>query len=98
MRDTSKPANANRAGQIQLYSAGGESGNFFFASESNRPILLAPGRRIRQRWEATGAPTRAPESRGGDEPPCAACRIHSGPKALNPGSARAEPSQGRSVI
>ena len=41
------------------------------------------------RRDATRAPTQRPECVGGAEPPSR----HSGGKAINPGSARAEPSQ-----
>src|SRR4051794_35040620 len=55
-------------------------------------MLTAPGRRIWLRRDATRAPTQRPECVGGAEPP----PRHSGPKAVNPGSARAEPSQASS--
>src|SRR5438270_13740773 len=57
-------------------------------------MLTTPGRRIWLRRDATRAPTQGPECVGGVEPP----PRHSGEKAINPGSARAEPSQASSVV
>ena len=40
MRDTSKPANGNRTGQVQLYSASTVSGNFFFQIYVQQPYTI----------------------------------------------------------
>jgi hypothetical protein len=58
--------------------------------ERQRGILGLPGRRIRLRSDATGAPTQRPEWWGGASRPKETS--HSGGKAVNRGSARAAPS------
>jgi len=58
MRDTSKAANGREAGQ-GCYTAPKPSPAIQFrVSGGSRPILDAPGRRIRLRRDATGAPSR----------------------------------------
>jgi hypothetical protein len=64
--DTSKPANGAEPEQQYLYPAGDRAGKQF---SHTRLILISPGRRIRQRWEATGAPTQRPEWWGRFLPP-----------------------------
>ena len=60
----------------------GRSGKHFFAKRSGGLILTSPGRRIRQRRDATGAPTQRPEWLGAAQAAPASC--HSGAKAINP--------------
>jgi len=56
-----RPTGQNQNNNIyNLYPAGGHAGKQF---SHTRLILISPGRRIRQRWEATGAPTQRPEWR-----------------------------------
>ena len=52
-----------------------------FVWRATRFILTSPGRRIRQRRDATRAPTQRPEWRGGASRPN---NNHSGGKAVNP--------------
>jgi len=59
--DTSKPANGAEPGQKYLYLGKGRFGKHFAQTELRTFILSATGRRIRQRRDATGAPTRWPE-------------------------------------
>jgi hypothetical protein len=56
-------------------------------------ILARPGRRVRQRRDATGAPIQEPGFREGESPFQLALRARNpGRKAIHPGSARAAPS------
>ena len=48
-----------------IYTLRGAFGQTFFADWLSELILALPGRRIRQRRDATGAPTQRPEWRGG---------------------------------
>lgn len=91
MRVTSKPANESAAGQSLLYLAEGGFGNDLSRLDPTSTCILArPGRRIRLRWEATGAPFQAPEWRGRSPPRDG----HSGWKAINPrGAGTASPHQ-----
>src|SRR5579863_8995127 len=59
--DTSKPANGAEPEQDYLYLARGHSGKHFCETYPDRFILTSPGRRVRQRRDATGAPTQRPE-------------------------------------
>jgi hypothetical protein len=79
--DTSKPANGAEPEQEYLYPAGGRSGKIFLRARPGGFILSSPGRRIRRRRDATGAPTQRPEWLGGASRPF--CQ-HSGAKAINP--------------
>jgi hypothetical protein len=92
MRDTSKPANGLRQDKVVITH--GRTLRQGKTSEGRLPsaMLTAPGRRIWLRRDATRAPTQRPECVGGAEPP----PRHSGGKAINPGSARAEPSHASS--
>ena len=81
--DTSKPANGAEPEQEYLYRAGGGLASIFFDKTSPARFILAkPGRRIRQRRDATGAPTQRPEWLGRRKPPRQP--HHSGAKAINP--------------
>jgi len=55
--DTSKPANGAEPEQDYLYLARGRSGKHFCWTRPGGSILTSPGRRVRQRRDATGAPT-----------------------------------------
>ena len=59
--DTSKPANGAEPEQEYLYPGDGRWSNHFFVGESGGFILTSPGWRVRQRRDATGAPTQQPE-------------------------------------
>src|SRR5258708_1524229 len=63
--DTSKPANGAEPELDYLYLARGRSGKHFCEDDPSRFILASPGRRVRQRRDATGATTQQPEWRGG---------------------------------
>ena len=58
---TSKPANEADPEHMMLYRAGDGSGKFFSPPGGAGVILTAPGRRVRPRRDATGAPTQGPE-------------------------------------
>src|SRR5262249_2293363 len=86
---TSKPANGADPEHFYLYIAYARRARIFWHGKGDGLILSSPGRRIRQRRDATGAPT---SGRNAGAARAAPVRSHSGGKALNPGSARAEPS------
>ena len=92
---TSKPASRGhlKTGQLSasrttcFYPTCDRSGKFFLEvrilfTRAARFILTSPGRRVRQRRDATGAPTQRPEWRGGASRPKKTS--HSGGKAVNP--------------
>src|SRR5215470_12815368 len=79
---TSKPASRGhlKTGQLSasrttcFYPTCDRSGKFFLEvrilfTRAARFILTSPGRRVRPRRDATGAPTQRPEWRGGRQPP-----------------------------
>ena len=90
MRDASKPANEVEAGQMQyryIYTLAPMAATRKIAFDAYWPILVGPGRRIRQRRDATGAPIQRPECgngawRGGASRPSKTS--YSGGKAVNP--------------
>jgi hypothetical protein len=82
-------------GHLYLYTAGARGARIFWHGNSERLILTSPGRRIRQRRDATGAPS---SGRNGEAVRAVPVRSHSGGKAVNPGSARAAPSHQESQL
>jgi len=54
---TSKPANGADPEHLYLYIAAVPSTRIFWHGNDVRLILTSPGRRVRQRRDATGAPT-----------------------------------------
>ena len=65
MRDTSKPANGRDQNKGCYTSPAVRPAILFFCYGPIRPILAAPGRRIRLRRDATGAPLQVPAYHAG---------------------------------